>query len=732
MPEKNSAKYTIDSLVCHDKPQYSGMRYCSSFVWLLTMFMSLNCMGQVQVNSLSLAVSKSGSVLDYPFAAGLNSPQFHSADLDNDGDQDLVMFDRSSEIIACFENLSDHYQFKPEWSNLFPANLQHWIQLADYDCDGRQDLFTFTNIGVAVYQNTSTNGLVQWELTSSPLRTEGVAGPVNVLFNATDISLIKDIDQDGDLDFIFFNFSNGDFIEYHKNWSMERTGTCGLILELESGKYGELEVCGCGEYGFDSETCHASERKLHIAGKSILALDQNSDGLMDLVIGQEGCSQLDYLQNSGTISEPLFLDAASDFPLSDGNNLFSTFMAAYYLDVTFDGLSDMLVAPNIRTDNSNHVNLQSSVSLFTNQGSNSYSSRQGFLQNQMIDVGEKAFPSIVDINGDGQNDLVIGNRIGGVSGEFAGLTYYESTASGLLYQTDDLFGLKQLEFSELSPQFVDANSDGTSEMVVKAIRANGEVFFILYQNLSSTGVSINVESSTNINFPIKESDDFYLVDMNHDEHIDLLVSDVFGELNYYQGTGEVGSFVLSEEDMLSVEPSSDNANRSIAMADFNRDGIMDLITTSRSGKCKIYHGFPDNTSQAEEIVLEDTQDALRLGRFSKPAIGELSGESVIMFGTHGGGLLAYSAQLDSDSSEVSLEVFPNPSYDGIYTFRSSLNGSFGIYDLSGNHILSENQFEGLIRVDLSGLERGVYIARVLGLGRSITTKVLIMPGLDIR
>ncbi|MDV7400022.1 hypothetical protein RZS08_51880, partial [Arthrospira platensis SPKY1] len=53
---------------------------------------------KAQINIVSMqdvAVTNDGSLLDLPWAGGLNAPQFSSIDLNQDGLDDLVVFERN-------------------------------------------------------------------------------------------------------------------------------------------------------------------------------------------------------------------------------------------------------------------------------------------------------------------------------------------------------------------------------------------------------------------------------------------------------------------------------------------------------------------------------------------------------------------------------------------------------------------------------------------------------------
>ncbi len=73
---------------------------------------------------LSAPISKNGAALELPFTGGLNNPQFNPADLNNDGIEDLVIFDRGGNVILTFVNRGiageTSYDFVPEYACLFP------------------------------------------------------------------------------------------------------------------------------------------------------------------------------------------------------------------------------------------------------------------------------------------------------------------------------------------------------------------------------------------------------------------------------------------------------------------------------------------------------------------------------------------------------------------------------------------------------------------------------------
>jgi len=140
--------------------------------------------------------------------------------------------------------------------------------------------------------------------------------------------------------------------------------------------------------------------------------DENSDGLMDVVIGNFGyfqeagsyTSQLMLLRNTGTVSAPAFEIISDDY----GNLAQFGFNGIYpsFGDLDGDGDEDML---NGDEDGSLH---------FFRNNAGPGNPAEFILAEAYyfgIDVGQSAKPQIVDVNRDGLPDLLIGERSGTVN-----------------------------------------------------------------------------------------------------------------------------------------------------------------------------------------------------------------------------------------------------------------------------------------------------------------------------
>ncbi len=174
------------------------------------------------------------AAISMPWAGGLNAAQINTLDLNGDGQQDLAVFDRTSDRVITFLNVNNQYRPAPEYETFFPSEITNWMLLRDYNGDGKKDIFTGDNLGIKVYTNvTEPGGSLQWRQflftgvgsKSTVLLTKYSSGKINLQLNGDDLPSIGDADGDGDLDLFVTRYPNGSTIELHKNFSVERYGT---------------------------------------------------------------------------------------------------------------------------------------------------------------------------------------------------------------------------------------------------------------------------------------------------------------------------------------------------------------------------------------------------------------------------------------------------------------------------------------------------------------------------
>ena len=132
------------------------------FASLLFIIIGLSGLGQSNLNRYAfkdyqnVKVIDNGDSLINAWSGGMNYSQFNTFDLNNDNDDDLLIFDRTGNRLMPFlvdiNNGTKRYKFAPQYVDSFPKIIG-WMLLVDYDCDGRKDLFCSVSGGIGVYQN---------------------------------------------------------------------------------------------------------------------------------------------------------------------------------------------------------------------------------------------------------------------------------------------------------------------------------------------------------------------------------------------------------------------------------------------------------------------------------------------------------------------------------------------------------------------------------------------------
>ena len=209
-------------------------------IFVVALFLSVSVSSQTNFfRDTSISVYYNNIKLQNAWAGGINSAQFNEIDLDLDGTKDLIVFDKTGDKIIPFLNKNGNYIFAPNYKNYFP-DVHDWMILADYNCDGKNDIYTYSTGGVAIYQNTSTTNLNFSLVNNLVMSDYGGPTPINIYISAVDVPAVSDIDLDGDLDILTFKITGG-FIEYHKNLAMETTGNCDtIIFELSESCWGNF------------------------------------------------------------------------------------------------------------------------------------------------------------------------------------------------------------------------------------------------------------------------------------------------------------------------------------------------------------------------------------------------------------------------------------------------------------------------------------------------------------
>jgi hypothetical protein len=554
------------------------------------------------------------------------------------------------------------------------------------------------------------------------------------------------MDGDGDLDIVNMRFVSPGTAEYHKNMSMENYGKCDSLEYVRiTQKWGDWEECSCGSFAFGETCAQSGGRTNHNVGKALLVIDTDGDGNKDVLFSEDDCPALFLLKNEGTTE---IADMNSAIPYPPTKPIFMPlFPATFYEDVDFDDVPDLLASParNARTGLNN--SFRKSIWYYKNTGTaqnpNFTFVKDDFLQDEMLEVGDYAFPALTDYDGDGDQDLFIGNY---GNENFRGvIAFYENvgspTFSSFKLVTEDFLQLSLLSRYNMKPQFIDINSDGNVDLaflISEAVNFTTNLFYI--EGRKPNALSFDGLEVKSANFDVGNNENILLEDVDQDGIVDVLVGASNGAFEYWRNLGPRGSFnfVLENPAFMNLGPSISRANANASIADMDNDGRQDLIIGDQSGHLTIFGDFrgtmnsPQPTSNLVFDSFGENYIDKDMGSRIKPVAVNLfnSNRPAIVVGTVSGGIF----MLKNDGgqqlkTEPDIIIYPNPLLPAqplsVRTDRSML---MELFTIMGQRI-SDPMFVGgnlPFSIEIAGLSPGMYIARFTFAGETYGRKFIVL------
>ena len=556
---------------------------------------------------------ENGRAYDPPFLGGFNVPRPQFVDIDGDGDVDLFLQERPDELML-FENVGDpnHPEFVWRTDRYQNLSVGEWTRFVDFDRDGDLDLLSERRFSyVQYFRNDGTARDAAFTLVGDSVRD--ITGKP-VFADRQNIPNVNDIDCDGDWD-LFLGRVDGTLSRYEV---AELTDDGVPVFRFLEDRFQGIEIV-------------AQLGGLHGANSMAFA-DIDQDGDLDFFWGDFFEPGVLFVENTGSCDQPNLRAEPLPFAVDD-TIATSGYNVPVLVDVDSDGDLDLFVGvlggafnPNLTTIRNFH---------FYEQVDGDFIHRtERFIYT--LDVGSESIPSFADLDGDGDLDLLLANKLDPDDPQTSRLYYFENVGSARDPSFRQRAHIPLFTMYHYAPALGDLDGDGDLDMLVGTWNRG----VALYVNEGSrTEHKFVLRDTTLVRLTRGSNSAPALTDVDGDGDLDLFIGESSGELNFYRnvGTPLAPLFELVTDHFGDI----DVGRRSFpAFADVDGDGDEDLLLGREEGGVLLYLR-EGSAANGEPIFVLDSTFTLPLPRYSTPSLVDIDGDGDldVFSGGLGGGLI---------------------------------------------------------------------------------------------
>ena len=651
--------------------------------------------------------------------ASLRAQAVYVADLDSDGDLDILSASELDDKIAWYENLDGAGMFSEQIVISVKANSAHDVLAADIDGDGDYDVVSASAADdkIAWYRNLDGNGTFSDELILST--TADFAHAVSV----------ADIDLDGDLDVLSASINDSKLAWYpntdgagsfgaERVISTNNSGATSIVAANLDGD-GDLDIvassmfdnriawyesfAGRGRVQFGFQNDVASGTAESYWPRSVHAADLDGDGDLDVLSASFNDNKIAWYENvSGNFQTQrvisLAADGAQDVQAAD-----------------IDGDGDLDVISASGDDNS--------IKWYEN-----FDGRGGFDVLREVSTGANNAYAVyaADIDGDGDLDLVSASfdddtiawyeNLDG-TGEFGPLLLISKAAKGA---TDVIA--------------VDVDNDGDIDVVSASSFDDKIAWYRNEDGLGGFSEQLVITDDANL------ATSLHMADIDGDGDLDALsASGGDDKIAWYENLDGLGTF--SQDKVISLE-----AERafSVYAADLDVDGDLDVISASRDdNKIAWYENLDGDRFGAQQIISASVMGA----RSVYAADLDSDGDPDVLSASQDDNRVAWyenlsiiSTILDAEEeggpalSASGLSFYPNPVRNAgnlSLSIDKPQQVSVNVYDMQGRRVAT--LFDGflvsgehVLPFNRQRLPAGIYLIQVRGVTLVQSVKVAVL------
>lgn len=556
-------------------------------------------------------VDTSGSSFSNAFYGGFNTPRPQFVDIDGDGDSDLFVQEDSDQL-SFFEHVTEGDTSRLEWRTDHFRDLQvgEWFRFADLDQDGLPDLLAEEQYShIRAYRNTGTATEANFELFVDTLRTpDGEA----IFSDRQNIPNVTDIDCDGQLD-LFLGRLDGTITRYEST----------------------ADTAGMPEFAHVTDNFEGIEIVnqqigLRHGANTLTFADIDGDDDPDLFWGDFFEPGLLLIENTGSCGNPILSGEPEPFPPSNPLKT-SGYNAPALTDWEGNGSLDLFVGVLGGADDAN-ASLADNFYFYERRDDGYRLRTRQFVGG--LDVGSESSVAVGDLDGSGQPDLLVANKIDPNRGETSRIYRLANTG------TDTASTYRMGEALDLpsgyhyAPALGDLTDNGVADLLVGTWKGKVRVF----RNEGDGTVTAIDEAA--IELPKGRHATPALGDLDGDGRLDFVVGTADGAVHFYRNTGS--SSEPSFEHQSELLPASGERSRSApTLYDVNRDGTLDLVIGAEEDMFVV-----ENTGTGTEPSFDSDPAPVSFDgvpRLATPAFADLNGdgEPDLVVGGERGGLVLF-------------------------------------------------------------------------------------------
>jgi len=557
---------------------------------------------------------ESGLPYDLPLLGGLNVPRPQMHDIDADGDIDLFVQEETGSVIF-LENTGTASEPRYVWrtDRYQDLDVGEWYRMLDLDGDGDIDMLAEERFShIRYFRNEGTVEKAKFVLVVDTLRdTNGVP----IFADRQNIPNLTDIDCDGLVD-LFIGRITGTITRY-ESIGMDANNV--PQFKFVTDNFEDIEIIG------ELQTRHGAN--------TMEFGDLDGDGDDDLLWGDFFEPGLLFIRNLGSCGLPSMRGEPEPFP---GRNPVETsgYNAPIMVDVDMDGDLDVLFGvlggafnANFTTSDNFYYLEQTDKNVFEHRTSR-------YLRT--VDVGSESVVKFADFDADGDQDLLIANKIAPADHNVSTVYYFENIGSASAPHFRAMGTMDLLATYHQNPAIADLDADGDLDMLIG--KWNREIAYFRNEGTASNPNFILVDP-VYISLTRGSNSAPTLGDIDADGDYDLFVGEASGTINYYRndGTPEEPNFVLVSDEFDGI----DIGRRSYrTLVDIDDDGDLDLVIGSELEGLRL---FRNNGSRTEAMFEDDGIIDVHVPVLATPEFVDIDGDGDLDLFTGGvsGGIIFY-------------------------------------------------------------------------------------------